>query len=100
MKPRIFTAAFKLRMCHLAASKQMTQARICQENNLAHSVLERWYRAYREHGENAFVPTPLRQEELLQQRVQDLERLCGRLALDNELLKRAVRRSRSASDTP
>lgn len=100
MKARVYTAAFKLRTCQRVAAKLEAQAQICRRENLAHSVLERWYRAYRERGENAFL-TPVPQEaELLQKRVAELERMCGQLALENEVLKRAVKRSRSASATP
>ena len=47
-----------------------------------------------------FVKPPPREEELLRQRVRELERLCGQLSLDNELLKRALKGSRSANATP
>ncbi len=101
-KPRVHTAAFKLQVCQRIVSGTMSQAQICREHSLAHSVLERWYRAYKEHGEEAFAKPPPKEEHLLRERVRELERLCGQLAVDNELLKRALKRStsRSSSATP
>ena len=99
-KPRVYTPAFKLQMCQRIASGTVSQAQLIREQQLTHSVLERWYRAYREHGENAFIKPPPKEEELLRQRVRELERLCGQLSLENELLKRALKRPRSASATP
>lgn len=99
-KPRLYTPAFKLQICQRIVSGTVSQAQLCRQHSLAHSVLERWYRAYREQGENAFIKPAPKEEELLRQRVGELERLCGQLSLENELLKRALKRSRSASATP
>ena len=98
-KPRVYTSAFKLQVCQQIAGGTVSQAQLCRQHRLTHSALERWYRAYREQGEEAFVKPPAREEELLRERVRELERLCGQLAVDNEVLKRALKGSRSSSAT-
>jgi putative transposase len=100
MKARMYTPAFKLKTCQRIAAEQETQAQICRDQGLAHSVLERWYRAYRTHGENAFLRPAPREEDVLRRRLAEMERMCGQLAFENDLLKRAVKRSRSTSATP
>ncbi len=94
MKPRVYTPLFKLRTCRRVAAGKETQAQICRDLGLCHSVLERWCRLYRAQGEDAFVKQPPTEEALLRQRVSELERFCGQLACENEVLKRAVKRCR------
>jgi len=95
-KPRVHTPAFKLQVCQQIAAGERSQAQLCREHSLAHSVVERWYRAYRETGESAFAAASTTEQEHSGQRVVELERLCGQLVLENELLKRALKLSRCA----
>jgi transposase-like protein len=100
LTPRTHSPEFKLRLCREVAQRERSQAQICREYHLAHSVLERWYRLYRERGEGAFVLPEMTPEMQMKERVAALERLCGQLTLENELLKRGLKLSRSRSDTP
>lgn len=92
---RNHTREFKLECCRqvLAASKRPAQ--ICREHNLSESVLLRWRKEYEERGEAAFTEKQLSRSEALEARIAELERFCGKLALENEILKKGLSRYRS-----
>ena len=99
MPRRTFCREFKLEVVRQLASGAKRPAQVCREYGLAESVLARWRQAYASRGEAAFRPrydlaTPL------EQRVAELERLCGQLALENALLKTALQRVPSRRGTP
>jgi transposase len=79
---------FKLQCCRQVATGQKRPAQICREHNLSESVLLRWRREYESRGESAFTEKQLSQTEALERKVAELERFCGKLALENEILKR------------
>ncbi len=102
MSSRVYTREFKLEICRLASSKSRTITSICGEFHLANSVFYRWFSSYKHHGEAAFLPpqSPQRSEaELLQDRVEELERHCGRLSLENSLLKKSITKAKSQKCT-
>jgi transposase len=67
---------------------QKRPAQLCREHNLAQSVLLRWRKEYEASGEEAFTEKqPSSREEALEARVAELERFCGKLTLENEILK-------------
>lgn len=53
-------------------------------------MLSRWRREYQERGEAAFQSTSESATTPLEQRVAELERFCGQLALENAVLKKAL----------
>ena len=56
---------------------------------------------YEARGEEAFTEMqPSSREEALEARVAELERLCGKLALENAILKKWLSRYESGGDTP
>ncbi|MFT4040250.1 MAG: helix-turn-helix domain-containing protein [Thermomicrobiales bacterium] len=87
---RIHSREFKLQVVQEVASGAKRPAQACREYGLANSVLDRWRREYAERGEAAFTPLGPDGEEALQQRIADLERLCGQLALENAALKKGL----------
>jgi transposase len=92
---------FKLECCRQVATGQKRPAQLCREHNLAESVLLRWRKEYEARGEEAFtVKQPSSPEEALETRVAELERFCGKLALENEILKKGLSRYHSGTDTP
>src|SRR5215212_6785636 len=98
---RNHTREFKLECVRQVATGQKRPAQICREHNLAQSVLLRWRKEYEARGEEAFTekqPSP--REETLEARIAELERFCGKLALENEVLKRGLSRYRSNGGTP
>ena len=101
---RNHTREFKLECCRQVATGQKRPAQICREHSLDQSVLTRWRREYQERGEeNAFLirqPVEVSPIEALERRIADLERHCGRLSLENDLLKKLLSQLQSRSATP
>jgi transposase-like protein len=97
---RNHTREFKLQCCRQIVAGQRRPAQLCREHNLSESVLLRWRREYEERGEEAFTEKQLSQTEALERRIAELERFCGQLALENEILKKGLGRYHSKRDTP
>ena len=93
---RTFTREFKLELMHQLASGQRRPAQVCREHELANGVLWRWRREYAERGEAAFDPGQLSEQQALERRLAELERLRDQLALENAVLK-AIHRKRRGS---
>lgn len=98
---RKYTKEFKLQCCRQVATGHKRPAQICREHNLAESVLLRWRKDYEARGEAAFAERqPSSREESLEARIAELERFCGKLALENEILKKGLSRYHSDAGTP
>jgi transposase len=97
---RNHTREFKLECVRQVVTGQKRPAQICREHNLSESVLLRWRREYESRGESAFTEKQLSQTESLEQKVAELERFCGKLALENEILKKGLARYHSGRGTP
>ncbi len=100
MPGRAHNRDFKLSVCRQIASGEKRPAQVCREHGLAESLLLRWRKEYRERGEAAFGPHRAGEPEALAQKVAELERFCGQLALENQVLKKALARTMSGSVTP
>jgi len=101
MPGRVHSREFKLSVCRQIQSGEKRPAQVCREHSLDQSVLHRWRHEYRERGEpNAFLPKQPAEvsiAEALERRIADLEQHCGRLSLENDLLKKLVEKLRSRS---
>jgi len=98
---RKHTREFKLECCRQVATGRKRPAQICREHNLSESVLLRWRKEYERRGEEAFTEKqPSSREEALEARVAELERFCGKLALENEILKKGLSRHHWGCGTP
>lgn len=96
---RTFTREFKFEVAGQVERGERRPAQVCREHGLAHSVLARWRHEYVERGEAAFAPRQLDGEEALRQRIAELERFCGQLALENQALKKGLNSMTSRSGT-
>jgi transposase len=67
---------------------------------LRESVLLRWRKEYEARGEAAFTEKQLSESKALEAKIAELERFCGKLALENEILKKGLSRHRSGGGTP
>ncbi len=94
---RVFSREFKLAAVHQVASGEKRPAQVCREHGIAEGLLLRWRREYEARGEAAFAPHQPSETEALERRIADLERLCGQLALENAVLKKALGNSPSRS---
>ena len=99
MPGRTFSREFKLDVVQQLATGEKRPAQICREHHLAPSLVHRWRQQYEQHGEQAFSPGPKSDSEALTQRVAELERFCGQLALENRVLKKALETAQSRSAT-
>jgi putative transposase len=91
MRGRTFSREFKLDVVQQIASGAKRPAQVCREHQLAETVLLRWRREYEERGEAAFTPREVAAgSPSAEQRVAELERFCGQLALENAALKKAL----------
>ncbi len=90
MRGRTFTREFKLDVVRQVASGEKRPAQACREHQLSASLLAHWRKQYEERGEAAFTPRTLDGQPASEQRVAELERLCGQLALENAALKKAL----------
>ncbi len=102
MPGRYHSRELKLQLCKQLVSGERRPAQLCREHNLASSVLVRWRHEYETRGEAAFTPRQPDENQTLQARIEELERFCGQLALENSILKKAalLAANKSRSDTP
>lgn len=89
MKYRKFTLEFKRSIVEQLLSETVGQTELCRRYNISSGLLHTWKKQYAEGKLNA---EPTREAELAA-RVRELERLLGKVTLENEFLKKAVRNS-------
>jgi len=90
VKRRVFSREFKLEVIReIGAGK--TQAQICREHHLNHNVVSRWCREHRQHKERAF-PGKAWASQTDEARMANLERMVGRLTMENDLLKKVLQK--------
>lgn len=95
MPGRNHSREFKLEVVRQIVSGEKRPAQMCREYRLADSVLSRWRKEYEERGERAFGPKEPNEVESYESRVAELERLLGRMVMENDVLKKALERARS-----
>lgn len=90
MQKRVHSREFKLEVVRQVASGEKRPAQVCREYGIADSVLSRWRKEYQEKGENAFQVKDPGEVTTQEQRIAELERFCGQLALENQVLKKTL----------
>jgi transposase-like protein len=76
-------------------------SQVCREYQLSETLVRRWREQYEQHGEAAWPATgPLAVEADPEQRVRELEAALGRLHLENELLRRALKQAEKGGSLP
>ena len=96
---RMHSREFKLDVVRQMATGQKRPAQVCREHNLAPSLVARWRQEYETRGEAAFAPVEPTATQALETKVADLERFCGQLAMENAVLKKALRQLPSHNGT-
>jgi len=86
---RTFSLEFKRRIVEESLSGESRPAQLCRRHNIAPSLLYHWKQQY-SRGKFDNEPT---EEGALKERIQQLERLVGRLTLENEFLKKGLQHS-------
>src|SRR5579875_260258 len=97
MQRRMHSREFKLEVVRQIVTGQKRPAQVCREYGLAESVLLRWRKEYQQRGESAFVAQQSEPSSTQEQRIAELERFCGQLALENQVLKKALQSRGSGS---
>ncbi len=88
---RNFSVEFKRQAVEEVMSGESRPAQICRRYNISSSLLYHWKRPYN-RGKFNNEPTG---EAALKDRIEKLERLVGRLTLENEFLKKGLQNSLS-----
>ena len=83
---RKFSPEFKARVVLEALSGAKSNAELCREHSLKPQLLSDWKAAFLERAATVFQSDDQRSEEAA--RIAELERLAGRLTLENEILKK------------
>ena len=90
---RSFSLEFKRQVVEELVSGESRPAQLCRRYNITSSVLYHWKKQY-SRGKFNNEPT---EEGALRDRVEKLERLVGKLTLENDFLKRGLQHSLSQS---
>jgi transposase-like protein len=90
---RSFSLEFKRQAVEELLSGESRLAQICRRYNISSSLLYHWKRQY-SRGRFNNEPT---EEAALKDRVEKLERLVGKLTLENEFLKKGLQYSLNQS---
>jgi transposase-like protein len=90
---RRFSSEFKRQVVEELMSGESRPAQLCRRYNITSSVLYHWKKQY-SRGKFNNEPT---EEGALRDRIEKLERLVGKLTLENEVLKRGLQHSLSRS---
>jgi len=86
---RSFSLEFKRWVVEELMSGESRPAQLCRRHNITSSVLYHWKRQY-SRGKFNNEPT---EEGALKDRIEKLERLVGKLTLENEFLKKGLQHS-------
>jgi transposase len=95
MKRRRFTPEFKRSIIEQLLSETAGPAELCRRYNVSSGLLFTWKKQY---AQGKLDSDPSREVEL-QARVRHLEQMLGKLTLENEFLKKALRNSLKQSET-
>jgi len=90
---RTFSLEFKRQVVEELLSDEGRPAQICRRYNINASLLYHWKKQY-SRGKFDNEPT---EEGALKERVQQLERMVGKLTLENEFLKKGLQNSLNQS---
>ncbi len=100
---RTFSRDFKIKVAEAYASG-ISAVELSKQFDLHPNVIYDWSRQYRENPAAAFQTTPAAEGSPSsdEERIAELERMIGRLALENDFLKKALSAAKNVlhKDTP
>ena len=94
MKQRRFSNEFKRQVVEELLSGISSSAQLCRRHNISSGLLYYWKKQYTKGG---FGNEPT-QEAAQAEKIRQLEQMVGKLALENEFLKKALQNSLKLSD--
>lgn len=89
-KTRKHSPELKFKLVIESLRGERTRAEIAREHDITKSLLYKWEQSFLEKGADVFRSSDVQAQEVAErdERIADLERLVGRLTLDNEVLKK------------
>ena len=93
-KRRIFTREFKLRVIREVEAGK-SQAQVAREYQVSDNTISKWRRELRKYKERAFAGRGHAYTD--EARVNELERMVGRLTMENDFLKKLLRKLENES---
>ena len=87
VKRRVFSRDFKLQVIREVEAGK-SQAQIAREHRISQNVISRWCRQHRRYKEKAFAGKGHAYTD--DARVAALERMVGKLTMENDLLKKVL----------
>lgn len=91
---RSYSREFKLGICSEISSGLKTKSQVCREHGLSPGMLDRWVDQFHVLGPDAFPDSGGTRAPKDYDHIKELEALVGRLTLENEFLKAAVKKGR------
>lgn len=88
-KRRQFTAEFKLATVLEGLRGEKPVAQICREREITDTLYYKWREQFLARAIEVFSDSQGGQRDVQSERIAELERLAGKLALENEILKKA-----------
>ena len=88
-KRRAFTADFKLDTVMEGFRGEKSISRICRERNITDSLYYKWRDTFLEQAEDIFKDQRGTNATGAEDRIAELERMIGRLTMENDILKKA-----------
>jgi transposase len=87
-----YNAEFKLDTVMEGIRGEEPVAQICRERHISDSLYYKWCDMFKEHAQEIFNRQDQKDQVVSEQeaRIADLERMVGKLELENEILKKAV----------
>ena len=88
-KRRTFNAEFKLDTVMEGVRGEKSIAQICRERGITDSLYYKWREQFVERAAEVFEDQRSTVQNEKDERIADLERMVGKLAMENEILKKA-----------
>ena len=88
-KRRTYSAEFKLATVMEGLRGEKPIAQICRERNITDSLYYKWREQFVERAAEVFEDQRGTVQNEKDERIADLERMVGKLAMENEILKKA-----------
>jgi transposase-like protein len=88
-KRRTYSAEFKLDTVMEGLQGKKSIAQICRERGIKDSLYYKWRDIFLERAEKIFASPGSKESQEKAERIAELERMVGKLAMENEVLKKA-----------
>jgi transposase-like protein len=88
-KRRTYSAEFKLDTVMEGLQGKKSVAQICRERGIKDNLYYKWRDIFIERGAEIFERSGNKENQEKAERIAELERMVGKLAMENEVLKKA-----------